>query len=845
MNRILKTLYTFLLSVLTTFCATQHLQAQSFTIKGKIIDAETGEAIPFGNVYPKSDPQKGTTTDFDGYYTLKLTQINDSIVVSYIGYKTRTKAIDPKNTDNNVIILNFQLESESTKLAEIVVESGEDPSYPVMRNVLKNKEINDKRRLDYYEYESYTKVELDIDNVTEKFGERKIIQKVQNAIEEVGGLTGEDGQPLIPLFLSETISHFYFKGNPERKKEQVIKTKIEGVGVDDNSPLSQLLGSSFQEYNFYKNWMKILEKDFVSPLSDGWKSYYDYYMADSMMIGEHFCYKIEIYPKREQDLAFEGIIWIDKATYALKQIDVKIGKIANINFVEKLKIQQELAPTANGAWLPVKTRVLIDIAQLTEKSAGIIAKFYVSNKDLVVNKEYPIKFYNQPLIVNQDAYRYDEKYWPINRHDSLTPAEIRTYELIDTIKQVPVVKTYSEILNILGTGYFTAGPIDIGNYLFTYAFNDVEGQRFRIGARTNTLFSDMLELKGYVAYGTKDKELKYGGRIRFIPSRKRWTEIGVEHRHDILQVGANSESVVTAGAFVASLSFFNVSDRSPFYMNRTNAFIQSDIAKGFTQTLRITNLQLNQIGNHFAYLEESGDNALISRRDYTTTELIFETRLSKDELYLYNGNERFSLGGSKLPTVTFRYTLGLKNFWGGDFEYHKFAVAFEQDLRLGVLGSSYYNLYASYTPSTLPYTLLDIHLGNQGFFYNFYGFNLMNYREFISDKQVTFNWEHNFNGLIANRVGFLKKLKLRTFVVANAAYGSLRQANRDIIPATDPFGFEIVQPQGFSGTPYVEVGYGLGNILRFFRVYFMHRLTYLSNPDARKFGVFFQARFEL
>lgn len=244
------------------------LVAQTYTISGKVIDGETGEAIPFGNVYPKSNPQGGTTTDFDGYYTLKNISKGDSIIVSYIGYDTRTKIPDFSKLENGVIMLNFQLLSASKSLDEIVVVAGEDPAYPIMRKVQDQKKYNDTKKLEAYEYESYVKIELDIDNISEKFGNRKIIQKVQNAIDSLGGLTGEDGKPLIPIFLSESISQFYYRNNPERITEKVIKTKIEGVGLDQDSPVSQLLGSSFQQYNFYNNWMQVLEKDFVSPLAE-------------------------------------------------------------------------------------------------------------------------------------------------------------------------------------------------------------------------------------------------------------------------------------------------------------------------------------------------------------------------------------------------------------------------------------------------------------------------------------------------------------------------------------------------------------------------------------------------
>jgi len=33
------------------------------------------------------------------------------------------------------------------------------------------------------------------------------------------------------------------------------------VGVEDGTLLTQLIGSSFQEYNFYQNWLNIVGKD--------------------------------------------------------------------------------------------------------------------------------------------------------------------------------------------------------------------------------------------------------------------------------------------------------------------------------------------------------------------------------------------------------------------------------------------------------------------------------------------------------------------------------------------------------------------------------------------------------
>ncbi len=62
------------------------------TIKGKILDDETGEPVPFANVtlMNGSDQILGTTTDFDGEYTLKpIPPGSYDLQVSYVGYQTK------------------------------------------------------------------------------------------------------------------------------------------------------------------------------------------------------------------------------------------------------------------------------------------------------------------------------------------------------------------------------------------------------------------------------------------------------------------------------------------------------------------------------------------------------------------------------------------------------------------------------------------------------------------------------------------------------------------------------------------------------------------------------------
>ena len=88
-----------------------------------------------------------------------------------------------------------------------------------------------------------------------------------------------------------------------------------------------------------------MDKSFVSPIARGGLFYYRYYLTDSMYIDNKYCYKIRVQPRREEDLAFNGTIWIQDTTFALKRISVEVGKKANFNFIQRIKIQQDLEPS--------------------------------------------------------------------------------------------------------------------------------------------------------------------------------------------------------------------------------------------------------------------------------------------------------------------------------------------------------------------------------------------------------------------------------------------------------------------------------------------------------------------
>jgi hypothetical protein len=90
---------------------------QEFTLSGKVTDKKSGEPIFYAKV-SVDDIKKVAVTDFDGYYSMKVT-LGDTVVVSYTGMIAQKIKVDTTS-------LNIELE----EIEELIVEFG-PPIRPV------------------------------------------------------------------------------------------------------------------------------------------------------------------------------------------------------------------------------------------------------------------------------------------------------------------------------------------------------------------------------------------------------------------------------------------------------------------------------------------------------------------------------------------------------------------------------------------------------------------------------------------------------------------------------------------------------------------------------------------
>jgi len=797
-----------------------------FVVKGKVTDSATGDPIPFASVLLKGTTV-GISTDFEGNYILETRALTDSISVSYLGYLSGVKGLEQIAQQT----INFQLKPSDFEIEAFVFEAGENPAFEVIRKAVDRKNYFDKRVLSAYQTKNYTKIEIDIDHVSEEFTKRKSVQKVTAVLDSIKQLTNDEGEKILPVFFSETLSKFYFRTSPELRKEIVEKSKVTGVGVTDGSTTSQITGSAFQEYNFYKNWLSIVGKEFVSPIADGWKQFYDYDLVDSVLVGNDSCYLLKVYPLREQDLAFTGTIWINKETYALKQVDLTIPKEANLNFIERIKIQQELIVTSVGPLIPSKTRVQIKIGQITPNTAGLLAKFYTSADSIKVGEAQPTSFFNQSVTLMPDYDEASEEFWKNNRQDILTQEEIAVLKMVDTLKRIPIVRFYSEGLKFFGTGYLPFGKVDVGPWPGFFNYNNIEGVRLGMGFRTNLKFSDKWVFHGYAGYGFKDAELKYSAKITRILDRIHWTSLSFSTQKEIDQVGLDIASLEGNSVFLAASRFGTL--RRPYFSRKQQVDFQREFFKGFLMYSNLSFTKFDPLFD-FYYLEKGTGEY---RSNFETTEAKFGLRYGRDETILINDNERTSFGPLRWPIFDLSYAKGM-NWLGGEVTYSKLHFYVYQRLNVGMFGVSRYEFDAGKVFGEVPYPVLKNHLGNQTLFYTSAAFNTMNFNEFASDQYASLRYRHYFEGFLLNKIPVLKKLKWRAVANANILYGSVSDKNIGNAPKVDPEGNPLATFGRLDPTkPYLELGYGVENIFKFFRVDFFHRMTYLDNPGVKPFAV--------
>lgn len=813
--------------VLLIFSAFSHvLYAQTYTIRGKIFNSETKEPLPFVPVIIKGTTI-GAQTDFDGNFVIKTTKMGDSLIATYVGYKRLARKINKSLSDQEI---NMPLVNEGLALEEVTVKAGENPAHRIIRNVIANKIINNRDKLEAYEYETYNKIEFDLTRIPKEMQEKKALKPIRFVFDNVDStFSGE--KPSLPFFMIENISDFYFLKDPKRKREVVRASKITGI---ENTSISQVMGDMYQNINIYDNNILIFNKQFASPISNDGFFYYKYYLEDSLFLGNQWCYHIRFKPKRPQELSFTGNMWVADTTWGIKRLEMAMPKDANINFVNTANVVQEFA-YEDSTWMLSKDRLVIDFAP-QKKAVGFYGRKTTSYKKFVLNKPRELKFYElgDKIDITEDATTKTDEFWQQNRHDSLSVREMKIYKMIDTIQTLPIYKTWIDIFYVFVAGYGKVNNFEIGPYYNLVSYNKVEGARLRFGGRTSRKFSRWYELGGYVAYGTLDKKWKYSlGFKSFITKKPHRQLVGMSFKSDYEILGQSTNGFSQDNIFA---SFFRTSPLTNLTrVDNTQAWYEREWFPGLITRFTLAGSLYTPIGAA-KYQYYNKDGVLTDKDNLRNTEARVNIRFAYKEKFVSGDFERVSLG-TRYPVIQLNYAKSLQNAFGGEYDYQKLAVNLTDRIRITpILGYTDYMIQGGKIWGQVAYPLLELHGGNETYVYDYMAYNMMRYYEFGSDQYVAAAIIHHFEGLLFNKVPLLKKLKWREVISGKAVWGTVEPNNRKtlIFPST---------LRALDDGPYVEATAGIENIFKVFRVDALWRLTYPRANPIENFG--FKFSFQL
>ncbi|TQI71744.1 carboxypeptidase-like protein [Gramella sp. Hel_I_59] len=818
MNKYTYLLILFLLPVFSLIAQTK---------AGGIVTDDTGATVPFANVV-FANSTSGTTTNEVGEFYLQSDDNYDTLVFSFIGYKTKKIALKSRVNLN----MDVKLEQEASSLDEVVIYRGKtskknNPAIDILKKVWANRRSNGVNAFDQYSYKEYEKLEFDLNTIDSAVVESRIFNGME-FIFDYADTNAVTGKTYLPMFINESVTQVYGDNKINEEKKVLLGNK--NSGFNQNRNLIDFVKDIYDDYDIYKNYIKFFDKSFVSPISTTGIDTYNYVLSDSAYIDNKWCYNIVYYPRRENELTFKGDFWVNDTTWAVKNINLETTKDVNINWIKQVYIEQDFEVLNDSVFLIEKDFFMADFGINKKKtSQGVYAKRTMLYDEYEFNKERGSSFYNQPVYNPQSqAYNRSDEFWSENRLEQLNDDEEGIYVMLDSLTKTKAFNRLYDIATIAQSGYVEFDGWDYGPVYSTFGFNDVEGVRTRFGGRTYFGQNDPWRIEAYGAYGFKDQKFKYGVSAKVLLDYKMRLILSGGNRRDVEQLGTSlTNSTDVLGRSLASSSLLNVGDTDKLSSINLSVFsVQLEPVKNLTLRFGANYRILQPASEGFSLDYYVDDTRTITDNEINQTELSTIITWTPGRKTSGFGVERNVVNEEDFPTLFLNYSLGVKEVFNSDFDYKKLQFFYNQPLLIGGFGRSNISLEAGKTFDAVPLGLLSVVPGNQTYFSMYNSFPTLDFYEFVTDSYSAIHIDHNFNGRLFSRIPLLRELNLRELVGFRAVYGDISQASKDL----DASGLPLVAPDN---DPFYEYSLGIGNILKVMRFDVHFRGNYFDNPDAR------------
>jgi len=316
------------------------LSAQS--IEGRVLDEEGG-VIPFANIFVQ-EISSGTSTDINGEYYIGLDAIGDyKLIISSVGYETKTLDIIVKNEAISEII-DIQLTLSNVELNEVIIKANRrDPAFAIIQKVIANKKSN-MAAIKSFKSEVYIKA---VEQIERKQKEQKESKKKEETNEELTEnelekdpfaeaekAKAEQAAKLNMVEVQSTLNYQY----PDNYKE--IRTAYKDYGSNAGLFIPDFGDTDF---NFYKNSVDmahIAETPIISPISKTAILSYKYKLLSSSYENGRMVHKIKVIPRKKGNSTVSGLIYINDGIWNINRVDFELYK-GGLKVYDDFRLKQD------------------------------------------------------------------------------------------------------------------------------------------------------------------------------------------------------------------------------------------------------------------------------------------------------------------------------------------------------------------------------------------------------------------------------------------------------------------------------------------------------------------------
>lgn len=748
------------------------------TISGKITGTE-GENLSFATVYVKNTTY-GVAADYNGNYFMELKAGTYVLVYTFLGYETIEREVYIEKGESKK--LDVVLKKSDVQIAEIQIVSNKvNKAKKIMRNA-RSKRRTYLKAVENYKCKSYIKTSIE----NEKEETRS--DSLNNAINFETYLKKES------LNLIEYIAFTYFK-SPDKFKENIIAyhnyTEKKPLGAHYSASFGNEYGegdiapqqyystnpyvfyknSTSGNFNFYKNLLdfpSLSNQPLLSPLAYNSSVYYKFEFDYSFVQNDKTVNKIKVIPLNKSGSLFYGDIFVEDSTWALISVDLSINEPA-LTMYKNFNIIQNYEKLGDSIYLPTRTDINYTIK---DGKAKILGNTKIVNKEYEINQsQTDIKFNNEVITYEVDAFDKDSSYWAENRLITLKDKELKFIDKSDSVQNYYISDEYLDkqdsLFNritwwvpLVGVGYknhYIGIETRLEGIPAQIVPLGVGGYRHRLPFYVNKEFENamLLETKYVVDYGFMNKDLrgKVGVGLTYYPKKFIRTYVEIGDSYEMINNYASIEQTFSRSNYVRSKTF-EVRQR----MEIVNGLF-AELSFNYSNQLPINDMQLAQ----WSYDLFGPLNDPIEFEQYVKTELKLELKYRIGQKYIMQKNKKVIIG-TDYPEIKMTYRKGIPTILNSEVDFDYLEIAASDEMKLARMGESKWQAKVGIFLNKKDLRVLEhkYFRGSDVFFFSdpVKSMQLLGPTLNTNEQFLQANYIHHFNGAVLNKVPLLKYLKI-------------------------------------------------------------------------------------